>query len=137
MGTTQTTTLLSSVITLRDLLDQEQEPFEKIDLILLTLLDMFVEDQHYQMGQKPCPYYDDLQRRVYLRQILHSTDKVLDEINEYCDGEPLPPAAQGLCRILFELTFSVFKIVMSIEAAHPELAATFAAERAAYNASRT
>jgi hypothetical protein len=136
MGTTQTTTLLSSVITLRDLLEQDQEPFEKIDLVLLTLLDMFVEDQIYQLGQKPCPYFDDLQRRVYLRQILHSTDKVLDAINEDCDGEPLPPAAVGLCRILFELSFKCFLTMTAIEAEHPELAEMFAAEKAVYNAIR-
>jgi hypothetical protein len=133
---TAQTTLLESVTRLRDLLEQDQEPFEKIDLTLLTLLDMFVEDQHYELGQKRCPYYDDLQRRVYLRQILHSTDKVLDAMNEFCDGEPLPPAAQVLCRLLFEITFSTFLTVQRIERQHPELAEMFEAERAAYNATR-
>jgi hypothetical protein len=135
METTQTT-LLESVTRLRDLLDKEQEPFEKIDLILLTLLDSFIEDQKVEMGQKPSPYFDDLQRRVYLRQILHAADRVLDEINEQSNGEPLPPAAKGLCRLIFELTWSCFLTTQRIEHKHPELAATFAAERAAYNATR-
>jgi hypothetical protein len=133
---TAQTTLLETVITLRDFLDKEQEPAEEIDLVLMTLLDTFITDQQYQLGQKPGLYANPLDRRTILRQILHLTDKVLDAINEFTDGEPLPPAAVGLCRILFELTFKCFITTQAIEAAHPELTDVFAAERNAYNLSR-
>ena len=49
------------------------------------------------------------------RQILHSADQVLDKMAELTDGQPLPAAAKGLCRLLFEITFSSFKTIQVIE----------------------
>jgi len=137
METAKVPTLLQSVITLRDLLDGEQEETDdEIDLVLLRLLDTFIVDQQYQLGEKPSLYSNPLERRTILRQILHAADRVLDRMAELADGEPLSAAARGLCRFLFEITFYAFKIVMSIEAAHPELAEMFALQRAVYNATR-
>jgi len=134
-------TLLESAIQLRDLLEQEQgqgqEPAEDDDDTLMMVLDTFIQDQEFSLGLIKNTYDSDLQRRTILRHnLMHNTDLVLDAINEHSNGDPLPPAAMGLCRILFEITFASFLTIKRIEAAHPGLAVTFEAERATYNATR-
>jgi hypothetical protein len=129
--------LMQDAMTLRCLVEQEQdEDADGVDLLLLTLLDTFIRDMQYQLGDIECPYSDDLQRLIFLKQILRSADKILDRMAIHANGEPLPPAAKGLCKILFDITFSVFLVIHGLEERNPEHAEYFAADRLAYAASR-
>jgi hypothetical protein len=128
--------LMQDAMTLRSLVEQEQtEDADGVDLLLLTMLDTFIRDQGYSFGDIQCPYHDDLQRLIFLKQILRTADKILDKMAEHANGKPLPPA-KGLCKILFEITFSVFLVITGLEERNPEHAEYFAADRAAYAASR-
>lgn len=128
---------LQDARTLRALVEAEQDDdADGVDLLLLTLLDTSIRDQEFNLGLIECPYSHDLQRRTFLQQILHTTDKILDKLADYADGEPLPPAGIGLCKFLFELTYPTFLLMQEIETAHPDLAKMFTAQRDAYTATR-
>jgi hypothetical protein len=128
---------MQDAMTLRSLIEQEQdESADGVDLLMLTLLDTFIRDMQYQLGDIQNPYSDDLQRLIFLKQILRSADKILDKMAEHANGEPLPPAAKGLCKILFDITFSVFLVIHGLEERNPAHAEYFAADRAAYATSR-
>jgi hypothetical protein len=123
--------------TLRCLIEQERDDSaDGVDLLLLTLLDISILDQSYQLGLTDCPYNDDLQRRIFLKQILQTADKILDKLAEHANGEDLASAAVGLCKLLFESTFSAFLSIKAIEAEYPRLAAEFEQERNEYALSR-
>ena len=70
---------LQDARTLRALVEAEQDDdADGVDLLLLALLDTSIRDQEFNLGLIECPYSHDLQRRTFLQQILHTTDKILD-----------------------------------------------------------
>ena len=122
---------------LRDLVEMEQgQDAGGVDLLLLTLLDTFIQDQEYEAGLTCSPYYDDLQRRSFLKQVLRTADHIFDKFAEYFGDEPLPPAAVGLCSQLFVISLVTLGVVKTIESECHDHEAYFVAERDAYARSR-
>ena len=79
--------LMLDACTLRELVEREQsEDADGLDLMLLTLLDVFIRDQEYQFGHIQNPYYDNEQRIIFLRQILRTADKILDKMTEHAEA---------------------------------------------------
>jgi hypothetical protein len=116
METAHHRNLMQNAQTLRTLVELEQDDdADGVDLLLLTMLDTFIRDQQYSLGLIQSPYCGDLQRLIFLKQILRTADKILDKLAEHANGEQLPPAAIGLCRILFEITYRVFQMIRELE----------------------
>jgi len=134
----ETEASLHSAQTLRDLLEREPElELYGAHMLLVTMLDTLIRDLEFELGAIESPYTDPLQRRIFLRQIVQTADKILDLMAERFDGELLPRAAIGLCRFLFEETLPVVLRTITIEAEYPEQAEFFEAERTAYALTRT
>lgn len=124
-------------IVLRALIEQEQDPAaDGVDVLLLIVLDNFIRDCEFMLGRIKSPYCDDLQRLVMLKQTLRTIDKILDKMAEHSNGEELPLAAQGLCKILADIAYQTFIVIRALEEQHPMMQEFFDADRAEYAATR-
>jgi len=109
---------------------------DAVDQLLLMMLDSLILDNEFQLGIVKDLYSDDLQRRIVLKQIFRTADKIIDALNEEFAGEVLPPGARGLVCFIHSQVLPLALIVQSIEAEHPEEAETFAFESAQYAETR-
>ena len=104
--------LMQDALALRVLIEQEQsEDADGVDLMMLTLLDIFIRDEQYKFGYIENPYPDASVRHLFLKQILRTADKILDKLREHAEAlgfiDNLPPTARGLIQFLFSVALSV------------------------------
>jgi len=101
---------------------EESSDFDKVETLLLMVLDVYIRDQEYAGGRIPNPFTSTGQRMLFLHFILRNINTIIDRIKEHAVSmeldlsEPLPPAASGLVRFLFAISLNVFKTINTIEA---------------------
>jgi hypothetical protein len=125
---------LSDARQLRNLLEKElgqEQDVNSKEFLMLMLLDNYVRDLEFQLGQTS-PYADDLQRRIFLKQICKLADRILDSMQEHFVGDVLPEHLQNWNWYMFSVVFPVVSQIQAIEAEYPEQAEHFAFERAQY-----
>lgn len=113
--------LLASSYKLRELMEAEQsEAFDRVEALLMMVLDVYIRDQDCESGRIPNPFTSVHQRILFLYFILNNVNTIIDRIREHAEElecvDDLPLAASGLIKFLFAISLNVINTIRTLEA---------------------
>jgi hypothetical protein len=121
---------MRDALTLRKFIEQEQDE-DECDRRLSAILDGYVQDLRYRLGLVD-PYLDDLHRLSLVKETVRAMDPIFDRMTEMAGDDPLPPAALGLWKFLWNIALDLAWVIRYIEEQHEDLKEFFKPEREMY-----